>query len=264
MVFIIILASILKTASILETQTIPEILSIPKTKTISQTRNRLIYMNIENARFNMIEQQVRPWKVFDDKILGAMAGLDRESFVTDDQRGLAYADTQLPLGHNQTMLAPREIARMIQALALTHQDKVLEIGTGSGYSSAILSKLAKRITSVEIISEFVVKAKQIHKKLGLENVLIEEGDASDGWMAQAPYDAILITSALPDLPESLKRNINECGRVVSIIENNVGQKVGLVAALSQLDSNNQWQHEHLFPIDTHAMINVKKTNRFEF
>lgn len=217
-------------------------------------------MNIENARFNMIEQQVRPWKVFDDRILGAMAGLARENFVADDQHSLAYADTQLPLGHHQSMLAPREIARMIQALALTPQDEVLEIGTGSGYSSAIMSKLAKRITSVEIISEFVTKAKQAHKKLGLENVKIEEGDASGGWMAQAPYDAILITSALPKLPETLKRNINKGGRVVSIIENGDG----LVASLSQLDNNKQWQHEHLFPVDSEMMINVEKTNRFEF
>ena len=257
MVFIIILAS------------------IPKTIVVSQKTTKIKYrlfneraigasMNIENARFNMIEQQVRPWKVFDAKILGAMAGLAREDFVADDQQGLAYADTQLSLGHHQSMLAPREIARMIQALSLTAKDKVLEIGTGSGYSSAILSKLAKRITSVEIISEFVVKAKQIHKKLGLENVIIEEGDASDGWMAQAPYDAILITSALPKLPESLKRNINEGGRVVSIIENNDAQNSRLVVALSQLDDNNQWQHEHLFPVDSHPMINVEKTNRFEF
>ncbi|MGB0495529.1 MAG: protein-L-isoaspartate O-methyltransferase family protein [Kangiellaceae bacterium] len=221
-------------------------------------------MNIENARFNMIEQQVRPWKVFDDKILGAMASLSRENFVKADQRGLAYADTQLPLGHNQTMLAPREIARMIQALEITPEDKVLEIGTGSGYSSAILSKLGKRITSVEIIKEFVDGAKQIHKKLGLENVIVEEGDASDGWMAQAPYDAVLITSALPNLPESLKRNINEGGRIVSIIESETDKSGGLVVALSRLKSDNEWHHEYLFPINSPAMINVEKTNRFEF
>ena len=217
-------------------------------------------MNIENARFNMVEQQVRPWKVFDGKILGVMASLSRENFVSEDLQGLAYSDTQLSLGHNQTMLAPREIARMIQALSLNATDKVLEIGTGNGYSSAILSKLCKKVTSVEIISEFVSHAKLIHKKLGLENVIVEEGDASDGWMSQAPYDAILITAALPALPESLKRNLNAGGRVVSILENNDG----LIVALSQLDSNNEWQHEHLFPVESPAMINVEKTNRFEF
>ena len=189
-----------------------------------------------------------------------MASLSRENFVAENQQSLAYADTHLSLGNNQVMLAPREIARMIQALSLNSQDKVLEIGTGSGYSSAILSKLCNRVTSVEIIKEFVTRAKLIHKKLGLENVIVEEGDASDGWMAQAPYDAILITAALPELPEKLKRNLNANGRVVSIIENNDG----LVVALSQLDSQNEWQHEFLFPVESPAMINVEKTNRFEF
>ncbi len=216
-------------------------------------------MNIENARFNMIEQQVKPWKVFDENLLGAMATTPRERF-TPEQQGLAYADVHLPLGHNQNMLAPREIARMIQSLVLTKNDKVLEIGTGSGYSSALLAKLSKRVFSVDIVADFVKSAKKIHKQLALDNILVEEGDASEGWMTHAPYDAVIITAALPALGDKLKRNLAKNGRIVSIIE----KDNGYAATLSHLDVKDNWQHDFLFPIDGTPMINSKKTNQFVF
>jgi len=217
-------------------------------------------MNIEHARFNMIEQQVKPWKVFDENILGAMSTLPREQFVTEQQRGIAYADIHMPLGHQQFMLAPREIARLIQALELSSDDKVLEIGTGSGYSAAILAKLVKMVFSVDIIADFVKSAKKIHRKLAIDNLVVEEGDACDGWMAHAPYDAILITSALPNLADSLKRNLTKNGKIVCILEHNGG----LTATLALLGENDQWQYEYLFPIDTAMMINAEATNRFVF
>lgn len=217
-------------------------------------------MNIEQARFNMIEQQIKPWKVFDNDLLGAMSVLPREQFVCEEQRGLCYSDSHLPLGNNQSMLAPREIARLIQSLTLSSNDKVLDIGTGSGYSSAIMSKLARQVYSVDIIAEFVKSAQKLQKKLALENIIIEEGDACDGWMAHAPYDAILITSALPHLSDNLKRNLSKNGRVVCILEHNGCQ----MASLSQLDQDNQWQHEYLFPIESKKMINSEKTNQFVF
>ncbi len=217
-------------------------------------------MNIEHARFNMIEQQVKPWKVFDENLLGAMATLPREQFVSEQQRGLSHADIHIPLGHQQSMLAPREIARLIQALELTSDDKVLEIGTGSGYSSAILAKLAKIVFSVDIIADFVKSAQKIHRKLAIENLVVEEGDACDGWMAHAPYDAILITAALPKLADNLKRNLNKNGRVVCILEHNGGY----TATLAQLGENDEWQFEYLFPMDATLMINAETTNQFVF
>ncbi len=224
------------------------------------TMRVIIKMNIEKARFNMIEQHVRPWKVFNDDLLGAMSTLPREQFVAEPQRGLCYADIPLPLGHQQSMLTPREIARLIQALELTTNDKVLEIGTGSGYSAAILSKLAKQVISVDIIGDFIKPAQKILRQLAIDNVIVEEGDACDGWMAHAPYDAILITAGQPELPDNLKRNLNKNGRVVCIIENNGGQS----AALAQLDDNDQWQYEHLFPVNVGKMINAETTNQFVF
>lgn len=217
-------------------------------------------MNIEHARFNMIEQQVKPWKVFDEELLGAMSTLPREQFVSSEQLGLSYADVHLPLGHHQSMLTPREIARLIQALALTSDDKVLEIGTGSGYSAALLAKIAKQVFSVDIIADFVVAAKKIHRKLAIDNLVVEEGDACDGWMAHAPYDAILITSALPKLSDSLKRNLSKKGRVVCLLEHDGGY----VASIAKLDENNDWYTTHLFPVDATVMINAEKTNQFVF
>lgn len=217
-------------------------------------------MNIEKARFNMIEQQVKPWKVFDTQLLGAMSVLPREQFLSEQQLGLSYADVHIQLGQQQAMLAPREIARLIQALTLDPSDKVLDIGTGSGYASALLAKLAQQVFSVEIIAEFVKPAQKRIKKLGIENLVIEEGDACDGWMAHAPYDAILITSALANLNEALKRNLNKGGRVVCVLEYQGGQ----MATLCQLDEHDEWQYEYLFPIQTTKMINSEVTNRFVF
>ncbi len=217
-------------------------------------------MDIKTAQFNMVEQQVKPWKVFNEKLLGAMDSLPREQFVPADKKSLAFADVHIDLGHKQIMLAPREIARLIQALELDENSKVLEIGTGSGYSSAIMSKLCKQVYSVEIITDFVKSAEKIHKKLAIDNVTLEEGDACDGWMANAPYDAILITATLPNLADSFKRNLNKNGRIVCILEKDGGQ----VAALVQLDEEDQWHYEYLFPIEAKKMINAESVNQFVF
>jgi protein-L-isoaspartate(D-aspartate) O-methyltransferase len=219
-----------------------------------------ITMNIEQARFNMIEQQVKPWKVFDLQLLGAMSVLPREMFIPEQQQGLSYADIHVQLGHQQMMLAPREIARLIQALNLQSNDKVLDIGTGSGYSSILMAKLAKQVYSVEIIAEFVEQARKRQKKLAIDNLLIEEGDASEGWMAHAPYDAILITSSLVKLTDNLKKNLSNNGRVVCILEH----PSGLMATLCQIDEQGEWQHEYLFPVETTKLINSETTNQFVF
>lgn len=217
-------------------------------------------MNFEKARFNMIEQQIKPWMVFDERLLGAMAIIPREDFVPPTHRNLAYADTHLPIGHGQEMLAPREIARMIQALSLTGDEKILEIGCGSGYTTVLLSKLGKKIFSVDIISDFVKNTQKKLKQLSVNNVELEEIDASDGWLAHAPYDAILITSAMPKLSESMKRCLNTDGRIVAIL----GEKGTYTASLCKLDKDNQWVYESLFPIDAKKMINAPQPNQFTF
>ncbi len=217
-------------------------------------------MNIEKARFNMIEQQIKPWMVFDERLLDVMAIIAREDFVPTTHRNLAYADIDIPLGHNQVMLAPRELARMIQALKLTGEEKILEIGCGSGYATVLLSKLAKKIFSVDIISDFVKNTQKKLKQLTINNVVVEEVDASDGWLAHAPYDAILITSAISKLTESMKRSLNPNGRIVAVL----GEEGAYTVNLCQLDKDNQWTYELLFPIDTKRMINSAHPNKFSF
>ncbi|TQV73051.1 protein-L-isoaspartate O-methyltransferase [Aliikangiella marina] len=217
-------------------------------------------MNIEKARFNMIEQQVKPWKVFDERLLGAMATIPREKFVPESHRSVAYADTHIPLGHNQSMLAPREIARMIQALGLTGEEKVLEIGCGSGYSSALLAKLSKKVYSVDIIGDFVSDTRKRLKKLAFSNVEIEEVDAADGWMAQAPYDAIIMTSMLNKWPDSMIKGLTSEGRIVGILGSPENQHV----VLGYFDEHSSWQQEELFPVQATPMINAELPNTFEF
>ncbi|MET1256608.1 protein-L-isoaspartate O-methyltransferase family protein [Aliikangiella maris] len=217
-------------------------------------------MNIEKARFNMIEQQIKPWKVFDKKLLGAMATIPREQFVPEEHRNLAYADVAIPLGHNQSMLAPRELARMIQALTLEGQEKVLEIGCGHGYASAILGKLAKHVYSVDIISEFVEFSQQKVGALAVENVTFEEFDATEGWLAHAPYDAILITSAMEKLPDVMKKNLSHTGRIAAILGDHLAQN----ACLCKLTDNKEWDIEILFPVAAQPMINAERANRFIF
>ena len=217
-------------------------------------------MNIEKARFNMIEQQVKPWKVFDERLLGAMAIIPREQFVPEGHRNLAYADMHIPIGHNQSMLAPREVARMIQALALTGNEKVLEIGCGSGYSSALLSKLARKVYSVDIFADFVNESRQKLSRLAFENVVLEEVDAAQGWLANAPYDAILISSLLPALPESMSRSLSLNGRIVAVL----GSLESQMVTLCQLDENGEWRYSDLFPIRTEPMVNAEQPNRFKF
>ncbi len=217
-------------------------------------------MNIEKARFNMVEQQVKPWNVNDERLLGAMASLPREQFVPEAHRNLAYADTAIPLCHNQAMLAPRELARMIQALELKGDERVLEIGCGTGYASVLLSKLAKKVYSVDIIAELVSQAREQVTRLALNNVSIEEVDAADGWVTQAPYDAILITSVIPRLTDSMKNSLSASGRIVTILGSPEEQYVNLCKP----DKNGNWEYEQLFPVQAKPMINAEQPNQFVF
>lgn len=177
--------------------------------------------DLEKARFNLIEQQIRPWDVNDERILAALPLVARERFVPAQFRGLAFSDLEVPLvvhgvDTKQVMLSPKVEARLAQALALTSEDCVLEIGTGSGYQAAVLSKLSRQVTTVEIDARLVAFAQENIFNAKIDNVAIETGDGSEGW-GTTEYDAILITGSLPAMPDAFKYQLRVGGRLVAVI-----------------------------------------------
>ena len=177
--------------------------------------------DVELARFNMVEQQIRPWDVLDTKVLDALFAVRRELFVPPALRALAFSDTELPLQINgadtrETMLAPRVEARLAQELRLQPTDCVLEIGTGSGYQAALLGHLAQQVTSVEIDSRLVAFAQQNLQMNNVGNVKVETGDGRNGW-GSTEFDAILVTGSVPSVPDALKYQLRVGGRLVVVV-----------------------------------------------
>jgi len=177
--------------------------------------------DIERARFNMIEQQIRPWDVNDSKVLDALSAVRRELFVPAIHKALAFSDLEIPLvvqsvDTHQTMLAPKLEARLAQALNLQSEDCALEIGTGSGYQAALIAHLAREVTSVEINPRLVEFAQQNLSQTQTRNVKIETGDGSNGW-GTTEYDAILVTGSVPTIPDGLKYQLRVGGRLVVVV-----------------------------------------------
>ncbi len=170
-------------------------------------------MNIEQARFNMIEQQIRPWEVLDPQVLDLLFVVKREDFVPAAYRNLAFADMEIPLGSGQVMLAPRVEAKLLQELSIKKTDKVLEIGIGSGYMAALLAARAEHVVSIESRSELADFARQNLERAGVTNVTIEVADGANGWTPRGPYDAIIVSGSLPTLPTALLRQLRVGGRL---------------------------------------------------
>ena len=185
-------------------------------------------MNTEQARFNMIEQQIRPWEVLDPSVLSLLSVVRREAYVPEAQRDLAFADVELPLGYGQSMLAPRVEARILQELAIKNTDKVLEIGTGSGYMAALLAAKAEFVYSVEIVPELVEFARANLKRAGVANVSVDLGDGAHGWPLYAPYDVIVLSGSTPVLPEAIQQQLRIGGRLVAIVGEAPAMQVKLV------------------------------------
>lgn len=174
-------------------------------------------MNIEQARFNMIEQQIRPWDVLDPQVLDLLFVVKREDFAPPAYRNLAFADMEIPLGYGQMMLAPKIEAKMLQELGLKKTDKVLEIGTGSGYMAALLAARAEHVVSVECRPALVDIAKQNLERAGVSNVTVELGDGANGWSQRGPYDAIVVSGSLPSVPDALLKQLRVGGRLAVVV-----------------------------------------------
>lgn len=216
-------------------------------------------MNLEQARFNMIEQQVRTWEVLDPAVLDLLQRVPREDFVPSAYRGLAFADLEIPLGNGQAMLPPKLDARMLQALDLKKTDTVLEIGTGSGYMTALLASLAGHVVSVERIQELSQSAAQKLAAQGITNVTLEIGDGAQSWDA-GNYDAIVLTGSVPVLPGEFQQHLKPGGRLLAI----VGEAPVMQAVLVTCVAANIYRRTVLFETSIPALENAPQAEQFSF
>ncbi|MCA1978276.1 MAG: protein-L-isoaspartate O-methyltransferase [Thiobacillus sp.] len=173
-------------------------------------------MDIEQARYNMVEQQIRPWDVLNQQVLDLLFRLRREDFVPEAHRALAFVDMEIPLGHGQTMWTPKLEARAVQELTLAPTDRVLEIGTGSGYLTALLAAQAAEVVSVDIYADFTASAGAKLAAHGIENVALHTADAARDWADPAGFDAIVLTGSTPLLSDAFRRRLRVGGRLFAI------------------------------------------------
>ncbi|QKT03216.1 protein-L-isoaspartate O-methyltransferase [Ectothiorhodospiraceae bacterium 2226] len=218
----------------------------------------MIEANLEQARFNMIEQQIRTWEVLDQRVLDLLAGAPREAFVPERYRKLAFADMNIPLGRDQVMMPPKLEARMLQALNPQPHETVLEVGTGSGFVTYLLSRLARHVYSVDIIPEFKTAAQEKLSAQGATNVSLDVGDAARGWPRHAPYDVIAITGSLPLPPEDFLSDLALGGRLFAV----VGDAPVMEARLITRVAEDEWVHESLFETELTPLINAPQPPRF--
>lgn len=218
---------------------------------------------VDLARFNMVEQQIRPWDVQNTDLLQAIFDTPRENFVPPQYKNLAFTDTELPLiidgvDTREYMLSPKVEAKLAEELRLQPDDCVLEIGTGSGYQAALLSKLCQQVTSIEMESTLSAFAKNNLERAGIKNVVLEIGDAHAGW-GNAEYDAILITGSVPSVPDTIKYQLAIGGRLVVI----VGQKPIMTACCITRTSAANFETKYFF--DTYVKpLRGTAVSRFKF
>ena len=222
-------------------------------------------MNQEQARFNMVEQQIRTWKVLDPQVLDLLFIVKREGFVPAALRKLAFADVDIPLGHGASMFPPKIEAHALQALQLKPHATVLEIGAGSGYMAALLAAHADHVWTVEIVPELAEMARANLARHGVTNVSVDTGDglAADGaWRAHGPFDAIMVSGALPMVmvPPELLAALKPGGRLFAI----VGEAPLMTAQVVTRVGEGGFRTENLFETQAMPMVNAPTPSRFTF
>ena len=217
-------------------------------------------MNFDQARFNMVEQQIRPWEVLDSKVLSLLETIHREDYVPVRYRKLAFADLAVPLACGQFMMPPIIEARMLQALDLREDESVLEIGTGSGFVTACLASLAKCVVSVELFEELHQKASLELQDKGIANAELFLGDVMGGWQPEQAHDVVVVTGSVPQVLEQFRGWVNPGGRLFVVTGDSPAMEARL---LTRLDVT-QWTEESLFETDLPRLVNAEPPPEFEF
>jgi protein-L-isoaspartate(D-aspartate) O-methyltransferase len=217
-------------------------------------------MDVERARFNMVEQQIRPWDVLDTRVLDLLHQVKREDFVPPNYQALAFADLEIPIGLGEKMLTPKLEARMLQELAINPQDRILEVGTGSGYMTALLASQGAHVYSVDIIDAFLHLAGERLARHGLNNVTLEKGDAARGWDQHGPYDAIVLTGSVPLLADAFAQSLNPGGRLFAV----VGEEPAMEARLITCAAPGAYSTASLFETCIPPLRNAPQRAQFSF
>jgi len=217
-------------------------------------------MNLEQARSNMVEQQIRPWEVIDQDVLDLLYVVPRENFVPPAARKLAFVDMEIPIGEGECMWAPKIEARALQALAVHKSDRVLEVGTGSGYLTALLAHRAAQVRSVEIKPVLAAFGRANIERHGVDNVTLETGDGARGWPAGAPYDVIVLTGSVPILPNALLEQLAPGGRLFAV----VGEAPIMTAQIVSCVAPGSFRTLGLFETVLAPLVNCEQPSHFRF
>jgi len=216
--------------------------------------------NVEQARYNMIEQQIRPWDVADSAVLQLLSLVKREDFVPVPYKGVAFADMAIPLAGGQNMLAPRLQARLLQDAAVQSGDKVLEIGTGSGFMTALLAHQAQRVISLEINPELADQARANLQKAGIHNAEVRQADGALGAPAEAPFDVIVLGGSVAEVPQVLLQQLKINGRLVAI----VGDEPIMHAQVVTRTSETNFKSDEKWDDNAPRLLNFPQPSAFKF
>jgi protein-L-isoaspartate(D-aspartate) O-methyltransferase len=214
-------------------------------------------MNLEQARSQMLGQQIRAWEVLDGRVLGVLGDTPRETFVPETQRDLAFADLEIPLAHGEAMMTPKVEGRLLQALSLDSADHVLEIGTGSGYLTACLARLAGSVVTVDIYEDFTQQAQATIAPLGLSNIEFRTEDALQ-MSGSEKFDAIAVTGSVPELDDHFVRMLRPGGRLFII----VGREPVMDARVVTMLERGQTTQESLFESVIKPLVNAERPEAF--
>lgn len=217
-------------------------------------------LNFDVVRQTMIESQIRTWDVIDERVLELMARMPRQDYVPVAYRNIAYVDMNIPLGHGEVMMVPKLEARLLQELEINPTDKILEIGTGSGYMTALLAAMGRQVISVEIRPEFTAEAAAKLAHHGVRNITLETGDGARGWDRQQPYDVILITGSMPVLPETFQQTLAIGGRMIAMVGTVPAMDVRRIRRLDE----RSFKEDSLFETVIPPLVNALEPPKFVF